>query len=80
MRDRDERGSPYLRRLDEMMAFRPSPPFPDLEVALFRRLQAFEVEARTAGASWETLGAISAARSSLGSSDLKPWLPMPRGH
>ncbi|MRI56533.1 hypothetical protein D8770_21590 [Methylobacterium sp. DB1607] len=80
MPDRDEQGCPYLRRLDEMMAFRPSPPFPDLEVALFRRLQAFDVEARTAGASRETLGAISVARTSLGSSDLKQWLPMPRGN
>lgn len=73
MPDRDEQGRPYRRRLD-------SPPFPDLEVALFRRLQAFDVEARTAGASRETLGAISAARTSLGSSDLKQWLPMPRGN
>jgi hypothetical protein len=78
--DRGDVGCPYLRRLEEMMAFRPSPPIPDLEVALFRRLQAFEVEARMAGASRETLGAISAARSSVSLADLRRWLPVLRGH
>lgn len=80
MPDRSDQGCPYLLRLEEMMAFRSTPTIPDLEVALFRRLQAFEVEARTAGASRETLGAISAARSCVGSADLKRWLPLPRGH
>jgi hypothetical protein len=70
----------YMRRLNEMMAFRRSPVIPDMDVALFRRLQAFEVEARAAGAPRETLGAIATARSSVGFARPRHWIPVPRGH
>lgn len=69
-----------MRRLNEMMAPGPSPVVPESEVALFRQLQAFEVEARAAGASRETLGAIAAARSVIGAAGLGPWFGLPRGH
>ncbi len=68
-----------MRRLNDMMSFCLPPVVPDTDVALFRRLQAFEVEARAAGAPPETLGAI-AARSSLGLGRPRDWIPMPRGH
>lgn len=63
-----------------MLAFHPSPVVPDYEVTLFRRLQAFEVEARAAGASQETLLAIARARSSIRLADPRSWIPVPRGH
>lgn len=67
-----------MRRLNDMISFRLPPVVPDMDVALFRRLQAFE--ARAAGAPPETLGAITAARSSLGLGRPRDWIPMPRGH
>ncbi|MGH1588832.1 hypothetical protein ACRBEV_11230 [Methylobacterium phyllosphaerae] len=70
----------YMRRLNEMMAFRPSLAILYMEVALFRRLQAFEVEARAAGAPGGTLGAIAAARSAITLAAPRHWLPVPRGH
>ena len=80
MATEQDQGCPYLRRLHEMMAFRPWPVIPELEVALFHRLQAFEVEARAADAPRETLGAIAAARSSVRLADPRSWIPVPRGH
>jgi hypothetical protein len=47
---------------------------------LLTRLTAFEAEARAAGVSKETLGAISNARFTAGIASLRRWLPMPRGH
>lgn len=78
--NRNEVGCPYRRRLDEMLAFRPSLAVPGMEVALFRRLQSFEVEARAAGASRETLAAIAAARFAVATDDLRSWIGLPRGH
>jgi hypothetical protein len=63
-----------------MMSRSPSPAVPDMEVALFRELQAFEVEARAAGAPRDTLGAIATARSSVGFAKPRHWIPVPRGH
>jgi hypothetical protein len=71
---------PYTRRLNEVMAPGPSPVIPDAEVALFRQLQALEVEAKAAGASRETLAAIANARSVIGAAGLGPWFGLPRGH
>jgi hypothetical protein len=64
-------GRPYIRQLDEMTAFRPSSAILDLQVAPFRRSQSFEVEARRSGAWRETLGVIAAARSAVGTDDLR---------
>ncbi|WP_147048776.1 hypothetical protein [Methylobacterium gnaphalii] len=70
----------YMRRLNEMIAFCPSPAILDMEVALFRRLQAFEVEARAGGAPGGSLDAIAAARSSMTLAASRHWLPVTRGH
>lgn len=75
-----EEGCRYLRELKVMTSFRPIPVIPNLEVALFQRLQAFEVEAKAAGAPREVLSAIAAARLDLRLADLRPWLGLTRGH
>ncbi len=80
MPDLTDPNCPYMRRLNEMMALHPLSVVPDMEVVLFREPQAFEVEAREAGAPRETLGAIAKARSSVGSVKPRHWIPVPRGH
>jgi hypothetical protein len=62
------------------MAFRPSPVIPDLDVTLFRQLQAFEVGARAAGAPREIVGTMAAARSSVRLAYPRSWIPVPPGH
>ncbi|AWN43442.1 hypothetical protein [Methylobacterium durans] len=76
-RDQD---CPYMRRLHEMLADQHLSVIPAVADALLERLIAFESEAQTAGASVETLGAISNARFAAGLASLRPWFPMPRGH
>jgi len=73
-----ERACLYMRRLHEMLAARHLMALPGLEDALLTRLTTFE--AKAAGASEETLGAISKARFTAGITSLCRWLPMPRGH
>jgi len=80
MADPNDPSCLYMQRLNEMMASRPWPVILDMEVALFRRLQAFEVEARAAMAPRETLGAIATARSSFGLAAPRHWIVVPRGH
>jgi hypothetical protein len=75
-----ERACSYMRRLHEMLAARHLTAIPGLEDVLLTRLTAFEAEARAAGVSKETLGAISNARFTAGIASLRRWLPMPRGH
>ena len=69
-----------MRRLHEMLAARHLTAIPGLKDALLTRLIAFEAEAKAAGASEETLGAISNARLTAGIASLRHWFPMPRGH
>ena len=80
MAAKSDRACSYMRRLHEMLAARHLTAIPGLEDALLTRLTAFEAEARAAGASKETLGAISNARFTAGIASLRRWLPMPRGH
>jgi hypothetical protein len=75
-----ERACLYMRRLHEMLAARHLMVLPGLEDALLTRLTTFEAEAKAAGASEETLGAISNARFTAGITSLRRWLPMPHGH
>jgi hypothetical protein len=63
-----------------MLADRSLSVIPALADVLLDRLNAFEAEAKAAGASAATLSAISNARFTAGVATLRPWFPMPRGH